>query len=115
VDENIVLTEAVYYILLSLYSPLHGYGIMQNAESLSHGRVRLAAGTLYGAINVMMEKGWIRSIPGEAGSRKKEYTITDLGRKTAENELERLRELVENGEKIISKARIYGNGNGGRL
>jgi len=115
VDENIVLTEAVYYILLSLYSPLHGYGIMQNTESLSHGRVRLAAGTLYGAINVMMEKGWIRSIPGEAGSRKKEYTITDLGRKTAENELERLRELVENGEKIIGKARIYGNGNGGRL
>ena len=114
-DENIVLTEAVYYILLSLYSPLHGYGIMQNTEYLSHGRVRLAAGTLYGAINVMMEKGWISSIPGEAGSRKKEYMITDLGRKTAENELERLRELVENGEKIIGKARIYGNGNGGRL
>jgi DNA-binding PadR family transcriptional regulator len=24
------LTEAVFYILLSLYSPMHGYGIMQN-------------------------------------------------------------------------------------
>jgi len=115
VDENIVLTEAVYYILLSLYSPLHGYGIMQNTDALSHGRVRLAAGTLYGAINVMMEKGWIRSVPGEAGSRKKEYMITDLGRRAAANELERLKELVENGEKIIANAHFCDNGNGGRL
>ena len=44
--ENIALTEAVYYILLSLDKPLHGYGIMQNTETLSNGRVRLAAGTL---------------------------------------------------------------------
>gem|GEM_PF-6914801 len=43
------LTEAVFYILLSLDTPLHGYGIMQNVEHLSGGRVRLAAGTLYGA------------------------------------------------------------------
>ena len=37
------LTEAVFYILLSLDTPLHGYGIMQNVEHLSGGRVRLAA------------------------------------------------------------------------
>ena len=54
--ENIVLTEATYYILLSLYDPQHGYGIMQEAERLSRGRVRLAAGTLYGALNSMVEK-----------------------------------------------------------
>ena len=41
--ENIALTEAVFYILLSLEKPLHGYGIMQNAEKLSNGRVKLAA------------------------------------------------------------------------
>ena len=39
---NPPLTEAVYYILLSLTEPLHGYGIMQRAEQLSSGRVRLA-------------------------------------------------------------------------
>lgn len=32
---NMALTEAVYYILLSLTKPLHGYGIIQNAEKLS--------------------------------------------------------------------------------
>ena len=48
--ENSALTEAVYYILLSLYRPNHGYGVMQQAEALSGGRVRLAAGKLYGAL-----------------------------------------------------------------
>ena len=101
--ENIALTEAVYYILLSLYSPLHGYGIMQKIEDLSAGRVRLAAGTLYGAINTLLEKGWINALPGEKNSRKKEYEITALGKEIAANELMRLRELLTNGEKIIER------------
>lgn len=101
--ENIALTEAVYYILLSLYSPLHGYGIMQKVEDLSAGRVRLAAGTLYGAINTLLEKGWINALPGEEKSRKKEYEITTLGKEIAEHELMRLRELLTNGEKIIEE------------
>ncbi|MEE0775691.1 MAG: helix-turn-helix transcriptional regulator [Bacillota bacterium] len=99
--KGIALTEAVYYILLSLYSPLHGYGIMQKVEALSHGRVKLAAGTLYGAINSMVEKGWIKGLPGEENSRKKKYIITDLGKKVTVDELDRLRELVANGEMLI--------------
>ncbi len=98
--ENIALTEAVFYILLSLDEPLHGYGIMQNAEKLSNGRVKLAAGTLYGAINTLLEKHWISSVPGDSGDRKKEYVITELGRKAVFAEIERLKELVENGEKL---------------
>ena len=98
--ENIALTEAVFYILLSLEKPLHGYGIMQNAEKLSNGRVKLAAGTLYGAINTLLEKGWISSVPGENGDRKKEYVITESGKAAVFAELSRLRELVENGEKL---------------
>ncbi len=65
------LTEAVYYILLSLLQPMHGYGIMQNVEKWSRGRMRLAAGTLYGAMNTLMEKGWIRALPEKRDSRKK--------------------------------------------
>jgi len=99
--ENIALTEAVYYVLLSLYSPLHGYGIMQKVEAMSSGRVRLAAGTLYGAISSMAEKGWIKAIPGESSSRKKEYVITKAGKVIAENELSRLKELVSNGAVIM--------------
>jgi DNA-binding PadR family transcriptional regulator len=98
---NTALTEAVYYILLSLIQPMHGYGIMQNVEQLSNGRVKLAAGTLYGAINTLLEKGWIISLTGEKDSRKKEYQITDQGKQTLEIEIIRLRELIENGSRIL--------------
>ena len=98
---NIALTEAVYYILLSLMQPLHGYGIMQTVESLSGGRVRLAAGTLYGALNTLLEKGWISALPGEKDSRKKEYLITELGKAAVAQELLRLKELLDNGTKIM--------------
>lgn len=95
------LTEAVYYIMLSIQTPLHGYGIMQNIEKLSCGRVKLAAGTLYGAISSMLEKGWITAIPGEKDSRKKEYQITNLGKALLRVEMERLEELLKNGVEIM--------------
>ena len=101
--ENIVLTEATYYILLSLYDPQHGYGIMQEAERLSRGRVRLAAGTLYGALNSMVEKGWIIQLPVEDGSRRKEYRLTEKGKAVLIREVQRLRELADNGEKVLKE------------
>ena len=100
---NIALTEAVYYILLSLLTPRHGYGIMQNAEALSNGRVKLAAGTLYGAINSLLEKGWIMALPGEKDSRKKEYMITEDGKTVLKAEIQRLKELVANGTRIMEE------------
>ena len=98
---NPALTEAVYYILLSLIEPLHGYGIMQNVEQLSNGRVKLAAGTLYGAINTLLEKGWIAALSEEKESRKKEYLITDQGKEMLRLEIVRLKELIENGNRIL--------------
>lgn len=100
---TIALTEAVYYILLSLLAPRHGYGIMQNAELLSAGRVKLAAGTLYGAINSLLEKGWIMALPGEKDSRKKEYVITEDGKAVLKAEIQRLKELVENGTRMMEE------------
>ena len=95
------LTEAVYYILLSLMQPLHGYGIMQNVEQRSGGRLRLAAGTLYGAISSMLDKGWITALDGAADSRKKEYVITDAGKAILRAEYQRLLELVNNGRAAL--------------
>ena len=100
---NNALTEAVYYILLSLLKPMHGYGIMQNVEQLSGGRLRLAAGTLYGAVSTMQEKGWILALSQDGDSRKKEYMITDLGREMLQAEYERLKELVKNGAVMLEE------------
>lgn len=98
---QLALTEAVFYILLSLQKPLHGYGIIQNVGELSNGRVKLAAGTLYGALNSLVEKGWIDALPENPESRKKEYVITKNGFAVLKEELDRLSELVENGKRIL--------------
>ena len=94
------LTEAVYYILLALIEPKHGYGIMQQTAELSGGRLSLSAGTLYGALASLQEKGWIEPLPEEG--RKKEYRITDRGREVLLQEVERLTELVENGKQLLN-------------
>ncbi|MBQ2447041.1 MAG: helix-turn-helix transcriptional regulator, partial [Bacteroidales bacterium] len=93
------LTEAVYYILLALVEPMHGYGIMQQTAALSNGRVRLSAGTLYGALASLLDKGWIEQLPEDG--RKKDYRITSAGREVLRLELLRLAELLENGRNIL--------------
>ena len=98
---NIALTETTYFILLSLVTPNHGYGIMLRAEELSGGRVRLAAGTLYGALNALSAKGWIIQIPSEEDSRRKDYRLTEQGLQVLHMEVARLRELADNGERIL--------------
>lgn len=100
-NERGALTEAVYYILLALYTPMHGYGIMQFVKEISNGRVNLAPGTLYGAINTMLSKDWIRAYEQDSDSRKKEYKITELGRVVVVDEIKRLEELIQNGKKIV--------------
>jgi DNA-binding PadR family transcriptional regulator len=101
--DSYALTESTYYILLSLLSPQHGYGIMQQTEEMSRGRVRLAAGTLYGALNTLCDKGWISLKAAEEDSRRKEYLLTDKGREILINEVKRLKELARNGEMILGE------------
>ena len=96
-DKNLPLTEALFYILLAVRKPNHGYGITQEIEELTNGRVTLGPGTLYGAIQSLVKKDWIRIYSEDTESRKKkEYLITDEGRAVFEAEKERLNELVKN-------------------
>ncbi len=96
-DKDLPLTEAVYYILLALRRPNHGYGIIQEVEQLTAGRVSLGAGTLYGAIQTLQKKGWIDIYSVDTESRKKkEYLITDAGKEVFRAERARLQELLNN-------------------
>lgn len=94
------LTEVTFYILLSLYEPKHGYAMMQFIEETTSGRLTLGAGTLYGAINTLLEKNWI-SPYGDANGRTKEYIITDDGKAVCEREVARLHELLGVAERIV--------------
>jgi len=108
-NENTALTEAVFYILLSLLEPLHGYGIIQNVVDLTDNRVNLAPGTLYGALNTLQDKGLIRPYQPDDDSRRKEYIITRLGKEALVEDLKRLKELVKNGQKLIGDEINEGN------
>ncbi len=102
---NISLTESMYYILISLIEPNHGYGIMQQVEEMTNGRVVLGPGTLYGALNTLLEKRWIEIFSQDDESRKKkEYLLTDSGREVIKNEMLRLEELLTNGKKVMENA-----------
>jgi len=93
-DKYLPLTETTYYILIALIEPGHGYYIMQKVEELSSGKVRIAAGTMYGAIDNLLKQGLIQSVPGE-DKRRKVYQISKEGRKVLELEISRLRNLVK--------------------
>lgn len=103
--KNLPLTEATYYILISLIEPLHGYGIMQNVEKISNGEVMLGPGTLYGALNKLEKKGLIKKAKSTEDSRRKNYIITDLGKKVIKLEFNRLKNLIKSSENIIKDIR----------
>ncbi|MCM3629628.1 PadR family transcriptional regulator [Paenibacillus glycanilyticus] len=98
------LTEAFYYILIVLYEePSHGYGIMQDTEKMSNGRVKIGAGTLYTALNTLLNKGLIDHYPVPEGtdSRRKMYAITETGEQVLEAEVTRLEELLQVGRQAL--------------
>jgi DNA-binding PadR family transcriptional regulator len=88
------MTEQALYILASLArGERHGYGIARDAEELSDGRVRLTAGTLYGALNRLADDGLVEPA-GERevqGRRRRYYRLTGAGRTALADEVERLR------------------------
>jgi len=65
------MREPTYFVLASLLAgPLHGYAIIKRAEELSGGRVRLATGTLYTALDRLSAEGRVQLV-----SEKTAYEI----------------------------------------
>ena len=101
------LTEAMYYLMVALTEPLHGYGIMRAVKEMSNGRVVLGPGTLYGALTNLMGKSYIRRFPArDTDGRRKTYALTDRGRRVLKGEIARLSELARAGR--IAAARNGG-------
>ncbi|MCH5332974.1 MAG: helix-turn-helix transcriptional regulator [Agathobacter sp.] len=96
------LTESYFFILLCLYrGPNHGYGIMQQTLTLSNGNVRIGSGTMYGATSQMMKRGWIEECHAEGFDRKRQYRLTEEGRRVLKEEAERLRHLVRTADDVM--------------
>ena len=91
------LTEPVLLVLLSLAEePRHGYSIIKDVEQISYGRVVLSTGTLYGALQRLLENGWIEDFEEEERSRdRRAYRLTVRGRRNLQVEVERLKHLTK--------------------
>ncbi|MEY9968262.1 PadR family transcriptional regulator PadR [Streptacidiphilus sp. MAP12-16] len=87
------MSEATYFILAALLDgPLHGYAVIKRAQEQSGGRVNLAVGTLYGALDRMTDEGLIEVDREEvvAGRSRRYFQVTDSGRGAVQEEAGRL-------------------------
>jgi DNA-binding PadR family transcriptional regulator len=89
------MTEAMYYVLLALMNPNHGYQLMNEINEVSKGRISMGPGTLYGVLTRMKKDGLI-SLEEDDG-RRKTYKITSVGKESLRAEYRRLLDLVEDG------------------
>jgi DNA-binding PadR family transcriptional regulator len=102
------MQEPTFLILTALVErPLHGYGVITAVEALSAGRVKLRPGTLYGALDRLVDEGLV-AVEGEEvvnGRLRRYYRLTDVGaaRLTAEAEL-----LRHNAEAATTRLRARG-------
>ncbi|HEV7846893.1 MAG TPA: PadR family transcriptional regulator [Thermoleophilaceae bacterium] len=102
------LREPSYFILAALVNgPAHGYGIIQEAAELSGGRVRLGAGTLYGALERLASEGLVEPEREEvvSGRRRRYFRLTGEGESALAEESERMRSAAEVVETRLSGLR----------
>ncbi|MGF9979549.1 PadR family transcriptional regulator [Viridibacillus arvi] len=89
------MTEAMYYVLLALMHPNHGYQLMHAITEVSNGRLKMGPGTLYGVLSRMQKDGLISL--AEDDGRRKTYQITSEGEHSLRTEYSRLKSLIQDG------------------
>jgi PadR family transcriptional regulator, regulatory protein PadR len=107
------MREPTYFVLASLLAgPLHGYAIIKRAEEMSDGRVRLATGTLYTALDRLTAEGFVRLVSEQmvAGRVRRSYGLTDEGSAALRAEAQRMAEAA----RLVTGAAVNREGRLGR-
>ena len=101
-NKHLPLTEATFYILLALVTPKHGYAVMQEAEEVSQGTIRLAPGTIYGAFTSLESAKLITMVDTEG--RRKIFQVTKLGKQVLRDQIHRYQIMLEN---AVNKSELW--------
>lgn len=111
IQDLLPLSPAVFHMLLALSEgERHGYALKREIATRTDGKLKLGPGVLYGSINKMLEQGLIeesdeRPDPHLDDERRRYYRITNFGRKVAQGEAMRMRELVAIADRNLGYAR----------
>jgi PadR family transcriptional regulator PadR len=89
---------------LESMGPLHGYAIARRIEQVSNNALTLNQGTIYPALLRLEQRGWIKSEWGtsDTGRRAKFYSLSRLGRKQIEKEIEDWARIAATMERILA-------------
>lgn len=97
--EYLPMSETLFYILLSLHEPRHGYGISKYVSALTDGRVNIGCATLYGTLGKLQKSGLI-CVFDESANRIT-YELTSRGRALIKSEIARLQKQASDAEALI--------------
>ena len=104
IEKYLPLSESTYYIMLMLVEPMHGYGLMQEVEALTGGKVSIGPGTLYGAFSTLEKEGLI--VLDRVEDRRKFYALTEKGRSTLNAQIRRLQLMSQSAQQVLAKSSV---------
>lgn len=102
------IREPTFLILASLAGgEQHGYAIMREVKEISDDRVTMRAGTLYTALDRLVEEGLVTETGSEVvdGRNRRYYALTKAGIEVLESEVARMR---ANANRAASRLRSRG-------
>ena len=105
------MTEQAYLVMLSLaHGPRHGYGIVQEVLTLSDGRVKLGAGTLYGVLDRLVDARYVEASGEEVvdGRLRRYYSLTDEGHGASVAHTRQLAALARTAHRALTARPVAG-------
>jgi PadR family transcriptional regulator, regulatory protein PadR len=101
------IRRSTYFVLAALLDgPLHGYGIIKRVAELSGDEVHLSTGTLFGALDRLVDSGLVEAGGEEKveGRVRRSYTLTQDGHAALAAEAASLRRAARVVEARVAKA-----------
>lgn len=89
--DNALIKGTLDLLILKVVSlePMHGWGITQRIQSLSHDALAVQQGSLYASLHRLTREGWLTSAwqESEHGRRARYYALTPAGQAQLEAEI----------------------------
>lgn len=92
------MSESMFYILISLHEPRHGYGISKYVSELTEGRVKISCATMYNTLGKLQTAGVICVF--DDSTNRIVYELTSRGKALLRSEINRLRKQAADAEMI---------------